>query len=280
MTAIMLDGRALAQSLRDELRVEARFFAARHARAAHLALIAVGEDASAAVFGQQVRRACRAVGVATSWTAFAADVSEAAIRARVAQAGEDATTDGVVVLLPLPPDMRQRVVTEVLAPTKDVDGLGPRNAGNLMLGFPSFVPGTAEAAMTLLRHANIPLRGQHVVVVGRSNIGGKPVALQFLRQDATITVCHSHTRDLAAITRTADILVASVGRPNAINAAMVRPGAVVLDAGINRAASGIVGDVDFASVREVAGWLTPVPGGLGPLTHLMVIRHTLLGPTP
>jgi methylenetetrahydrofolate dehydrogenase (NADP+) / methenyltetrahydrofolate cyclohydrolase len=134
--------------------------------------------------------------------------------------------------------------------------------------------------MALLHHAGVQLRGRHAVVVGRSNVGGKPVALQFLRHDATITMCHSHTRDLADITRTADILFVSTGRTEAITSAMVKPGAVVLDAGINRTSHGIAGDVHFASVSEVAGWLTPAPGGLGPLTHLMVLRHTLLGPTP
>jgi methylenetetrahydrofolate dehydrogenase (NADP+)/methenyltetrahydrofolate cyclohydrolase len=227
-----------------------------------------------------VQRAARAIGVVTSWTAFAPDVAEHEMRAQVAHASDDPAADGVVVLLPLPKGVRQRVVTEVIAPGKDVDGLGPRNAGNLMLGFPSFVPGTAEAALTLLHHSGLPLRGRHAVIVGRSNVGGKPVALQFLRHDATITMCHSHTRDLADITRTADILFVSTGQAEAITGAMVKPGAVVLDAGINRTPQGIAGDVHFPSVCEVAGWLTPVPGGLGPLTHLMVLRHTLLGPTP
>jgi methylenetetrahydrofolate dehydrogenase (NADP+)/methenyltetrahydrofolate cyclohydrolase len=280
MAAQLLDGRARAAELRLELRVRARAFAAEHGRAAHLALLAVGDDQSALLFGQQVTRVCQAVGVAYSVTRYAADVSEAAIRAQVAHAGNDPATDGVVVLLPLPQGVRQRMVTEVLAPAKDVDGLGPRNAGNLMLGFPSFVPGTAEAVMTLLQQTGIELRGKHAVIVGRSNVGGKPVALQLLRHDATITICHSRTPNLAEITRTADILVVSVGRPESITGEMVRPGAIVLDAGINPVPGGIVGDVHAASVREVAGWLSPVPGGLGPLTHLMVIRHTLFGPTP
>lgn len=279
MTAKMLDGRELSRALRADLREEAQRFAHEHGRAAHLALIAAGEDLTAGLFGRQVTRACHEIGVALTWTICAPDVTEAAIRTRVAAASDDPATDGVVVISPLPTGMRQRVVTEVIAPIKDVDGLGPRNAGNLMLGFPSFVPGTAEAIMTLLQHAEIPLRGQHAVIIGRSNVGGKPVALQFLRQDATVTLCHSQTRDLAAITRTADIVVVSVGRPGTIHGEMLRPGAVVLDAGINATEQGIIGDVDFASTRKVAGWLTPVPGGLGPLTHLMVIRHTLMGPT-
>jgi methylenetetrahydrofolate dehydrogenase (NADP+)/methenyltetrahydrofolate cyclohydrolase len=228
MVANLLDGRALAANLRSELRIHARTFTAAHGRAAHLALLAVGDDQNALLFGQQVIKVCRAIGVAYSLTRYAADVSEAAIRAQAAHASADPATDGVVVLLPLPDGVRQRAVTEVLAPAKDVDGLGPRNAGNLMLGFPSFVPGTAEAVMTLLGQTGLTLRGKHAVIVGRSNVGGKPVALQLLRHDATITICHSRTPNLAEITRAADILVVSVGRPRAITAAMVRPGAVVL----------------------------------------------------
>jgi len=178
----------------------------------------------------------------------------------------------------LPAHIRQRIVTDVLRPEKDVDGLGSRNAGNLLLGFPSFIPSTADVILTLLRNAHIPLAGQHAVIVGRSNIGGKPAALVLMQQDATVTICHSYTQDLTSITRSADILVVSMGCPASITAEMVRPGAVVLDAGINAVNGKVVGDVDFASVKEVAGFLTPVPGGLGPLTHLMLIRHTLVGP--
>jgi methylenetetrahydrofolate dehydrogenase (NADP+)/methenyltetrahydrofolate cyclohydrolase len=278
MAAIHLDGRALARDLRQELHQESQSFQSRMGRAAHLALFIAGEDTGATIFGQQVLHACRTIGVATSLTSFDSLVSEVAVRARVAQASDDPTTDGIVILLPLPGTIRQRVITEVIAPSKDVDGLGPRNAGNLLLGYSGFVPGTSEAMLVLLQHANIPLRGKHVVIIGRSHFGGKPAAFQFLRQDATVTICHSHTKELAEITRTADILFVSIGRPYTITSDMVRPGAVVLDAGINRTSHGLVGDVDPA-VESVAGWITPVPGGLGPLTHLMVIRHTLMGPT-
>ncbi|MBA3823082.1 MAG: bifunctional 5,10-methylenetetrahydrofolate dehydrogenase/5,10-methenyltetrahydrofolate cyclohydrolase, partial [Ktedonobacterales bacterium] len=170
MSAQILDGRALARELRTELQRHAADFARERGRAAHLALLAVGEDAGALVFGQQVMRACRAVGVAYSVANFSVGVSEAAIRAQVAHASNDPATDGVVVLLPLPGDVRQRVITEVLAPSKDVDGLGPRNAGNLLLGYPSFVPGTAEAVMALLGHIGYAIRGKHAVIVGRSNV--------------------------------------------------------------------------------------------------------------
>ncbi|MBV9259000.1 MAG: bifunctional 5,10-methylenetetrahydrofolate dehydrogenase/5,10-methenyltetrahydrofolate cyclohydrolase, partial [Ktedonobacteraceae bacterium] len=186
--------------------------------------------------------------------------------------------DGVVLLLPLPSHIRQRIVTDVLRPEKDVDGLGARNAGNLLLGFPSFIPSTADAVLKIVDDADISIAGRNVVVVGRSNIGGKPVALVLMQRDATVTICHSHTEDLATITRSADILVVSVGRPGMVTADMVKPGAVVLDAGINMVDDRVVGDVDSTSVREVASFITPVPGGLGPLTHLTLISHTLLGP--
>jgi methylenetetrahydrofolate dehydrogenase (NADP+)/methenyltetrahydrofolate cyclohydrolase len=205
-------------------------------------------------------------------------MTEEELRAEVVALNADPAIDGVVLLLPLPSHIRQRVVTEVLLPEKDVDGLGPRNAGNLLLGFPNFIPSTADAVLAVLRDANLPIAGRNAVIVGRSNIGGKPTALVLMRQDATVTICHSYTRDLTDITRSADILVVSTGRPGLITADMVKPGAVVLDAGINRVNERVVGDVDLPAVREVASFITPVPGGLGPLTHLTLLRHTLLGP--
>jgi methylenetetrahydrofolate dehydrogenase (NADP+)/methenyltetrahydrofolate cyclohydrolase len=205
------------------------------------------------------------------------ETTEEELRTVVATLDADTSIDGVALLLPFPDHIRQRVVTDVLRPEKDVDGLGARNAGNLMLGFPSFVPSTADVVSLILADASIPVAGKHAVIVGRSNIGGKPTALVLMRQDATVTLCHSQTHDLASITREADVLIVSVGRPAFITADMVRPGAVVLDAGINTVGGGVVGDVE-QRVREVASFLTPVPRGMGPLTHLTLIRHTLHGP--
>ena len=223
-------------------------------------------------------RACGKIGLGCSTLAYPFEVEEEELRAEVATLSKDENNDGVLLLLPLPSHIRQQVVTEVLLPEKDVDGLGPRNAGNLLLGFPSFIPSTADVIITVLQAAGIPIAGRNAVVVGRSNIGGKPTALVLIRHDATVTICHSHTQDLANITRSADILVVSIGRPASITADMVKPGAVVLDAGINPIGGKVVGDVDFEGVKEIASFLTPVPGGLGPLTHLMLIRHTLIGP--
>lgn len=277
MPATIFDSKPLVTRMTDELRSEAARFRRQYQRPAQLAQLVVGHDAAAEVYSRQLVRACRTIGLGCATLAFPFEIEEEELRAEVAVLNDDANTDGVVLLLPLPIHIRQRVVTDVLRPEKDVDGLGSRNAGNLMLGFPSFIPSTADAVLALLQDAGIPVAGRNAVVVGRSNVGGKPIALVLVRNDATVTICHSYTQDLACITRTADILVVSIGRPASITAEMVKPGAVVLDAGINAVDGRVVGDVDFASVKEVASFLTPVPGGLGPLTHLMLIRHTLLG---
>ena len=278
MPATIFDSKPLVTRMTDELQSEAARFRRQHQRPARLAQLVAGHDAAAEVYSRQLVRTCRRIGLDCVTLAFPFEIEEEELRAEVAVLNDDANTDGVVLLLPLPVHIRQRVVTDVLRPEKDVDGLGSRNAGNLMLGFPSFIPSTADAVLTLLQDASIPVAGRNAVIVGRSNVGGKPIALVLIRKDATVTICHSYTQDLASITRTADILVVSIGRPASITAEMVKPGAVVLDAGINALDGKVVGDVDFASVREVASFLTPVPGGLGPLTHLMLIRHTLLGP--
>lgn len=278
MTAIIFDSKPLVTRMTDELRNEAAQFRRQHHRSARIAQVVVGHDAAAEVYSRQLVRSCRIIGLGCATLAYPFEIEEEELRAEVATLSEDPNTDGVVLLLPLPSHIRQRIVTDVLLPEKDIDGLGPRNAGNLLLGFPSFIPSTADVVLTVLQDATIPIAGRNAVVVGRSNIGGKPVALTLMRQDATVTICHSHTQDLANITRNADILVVSTGRPASITGDMVKPGAVVLDAGINASGGKVVGDVDFNSVKEVASFLTPVPGGLGPLTHLMLIRHALLGP--
>jgi methylenetetrahydrofolate dehydrogenase (NADP+)/methenyltetrahydrofolate cyclohydrolase len=279
MGAILLDGRSLAARLRAELAEKARSVAAARGRRISLALIIAGENASALLYGEQVQRSCARAGVDCALLRLPGETSEADLRDHVTALGRDPAVDGVALLLPLPAHVRQRIVTEALPPEKDVDGLGPANAGRLMLGFPSFVASTADAALELLRSANLPIRGLDAVVVGRSNVGGKPAALLLLREGATITLCHTRTPNLAAITRQADLLFVSAGRPGLITGEMLKPGAIVLDAGLNVVENRLVGDVDFDSAREVAGYLTPAPGGLGPLTNLLLIRHTVVGPT-
>jgi methylenetetrahydrofolate dehydrogenase (NADP+)/methenyltetrahydrofolate cyclohydrolase len=278
MAATIFDSKPLVARMTGELQSEAAQFRKQHRRSPRLAQIIVGHDGAAELYSRQLVRACRTIGLGCATLAYPFEVEEEELREEVAVLSSDGNTDGVLILLPLPSHIRQQVVTEVLQPEKDIDGLGPRNAGNLLLGFPSFIPSTADVILTVLQYANVTISGRNAVVVGRSNIGGKPTALVLIRQDATVTICHSHTQDLASITRSADILVVSIGRPASITADMIKPGAVVLDAGINPVGGKVVGDVDYEGVKEVASFLTPVPGGLGPLTHLMLIRHTLLGP--
>jgi methylenetetrahydrofolate dehydrogenase (NADP+) / methenyltetrahydrofolate cyclohydrolase len=278
MSATIYDSKPLVAQMTAELQSEAAQFRKHRHRPARLAQIVVGHDAAAEVYSRQLVRACRTIGLGCITLAYPFETEEEELRAEVSALSDDANIDGVVLLLPLPSHIRQQVVTEVLHPEKDVDGLGPRNAGNLLLGFPSFIPSTADVILTVLQDAGIPTAGRNAVIVGRSNIGGKPTALVLMRKDATVTICHSYTQDLASITRSADILVVSIGRPASITADMVKPGAVVIDAGINPIDGKVVGDIDFENVKEVASFLTPVPGGLGPLTHLMLIRHTLIGP--
>ena len=278
MAATIFDSKPLVARMTAELQSEAARFRKQHHRSARLAQIIAGHDGAAEVYSRQLVRACGKIGLGCATLVYPFEVEEEELRAEVATLSKDENNDGVLLLLPLPSHIRQQVVTEVLLPEKDVDGLGPRNAGNLLLGFPSFIPSTADVILTVLQDAGIPIAGRDAVVVGRSNIGGKPTALVLIRYDATVTICHSHTHDLASITRSADILVVSIGRPSCITADMVKPGAVVFDAGINPIDGKVVGDVDFESVKEIASFITPVPGGLGPLTHLMLIRHTLVGP--
>lgn len=278
MSAHIFDSKPLAMRMKEELQGEAGRFRRQHSRPAKLAQIIVGHDGAAEVYSRQLAHACERIGLDCATLAYPFEMEEQALRAEVAALSNDADIDGVVLLLPLPSHIRQRIVTDVLNPEKDVDGLGSRNAGNLLLGFPSFIPSTADVILTVLEHEGIPIAGRNAVIIGRSNIGGKPTALVLMRKDATVTICHSHTQDLADITRSADILVVSIGRPAIITADMVKPGAVVLDAGINPIDGKVVGDIDFEHVKEVASFLTPVPGGLGPLTHLTLIQHTLIGP--
>lgn len=278
MAATLLDGRALGARIRAGLKEKAQEYQRAHGHLARLSLVLAGAHPAARLYSDQVARSCAEIGLECITHTYPSNITGEALRAAVAELSANPSLCGLVVLLPLPEHIRQRTITEVISPDKDVDGLGPRNAGNMMLGFPSFIPSTASAVRELLGAANIQLAGQHAVVVGRSNVGGKPIALLMLHEGATITICHKYTPNLGEITRQADILVVSIGQPRLITAEMVKPGAIVFDAGINDVEGHIVGDVDAAGVRAVASAITPVPGGLGPLTNLMLIRHTLVGP--
>jgi len=240
-----------------------------------LATVLVGDDPASHVYVTKKHEAADAAGIESRDHRLPASTPEEDVLALLEELNDDDSVDGILVQLPLPPGMDEARVTESVLPVKDVDGFHPVNQGHLLLDKPLHVPATAAGCMELLREHGVPLEGRDAVVVGRSQIVGKPMSLLLLAANATVTICHSRTADLAAHTRRADVLVAAVGRPSLISPAMVKPGAAVVDVGITRAEHGLVGDVD-PQVAEVAGWLTPVPGGVGPMTIAMLLRSTLL----
>ena len=275
MTARIIDGKAHAAALRAELKTVAENLAKRGIRAG-LAVVIVGDNPASRTYVRNKVRACEEAGVLSQEHVFPAEVSEGVILARVSELNSDPRIDGVLVQLPLPAHIDAARVLAAVAPEKDVDGFHVHSAGALLIGAPHFVPCTPAGIMYLLEKENIPIAGRHAVVLGRSNIVGKPVALLLLQKDATVTICHSKTPDLATHTRNADILVAAVGRLNLVGASMVKPGACVIDVGTNRTPEGkLRGDVDFEAVKEVAGSITPVPGGVGPMTVAMLVANAL-----
>jgi len=275
MTASILDGKAISERLRAQYRGQVAELAARGKRPG-LAVVLVGENPASQVYVRNKVAACEAAGLYSDNIVLPADTPQAQVVARIQALNADPRVHGILVQLPLPPHIDEAAVLASISAAKDVDGFHIDNVGALAQGNPRFVPCTPKGVMVLLQEAGISLRGQEAVVLGRSNIVGKPMARLLLAADATVTVCHSRTRDLAFHTRRADILVAAIGRPNMVTADMVKPGAVVIDVGINRLPNGkLCGDVDFASVREVASWLTPVPGGVGPMTIAMLLANTL-----
>lgn len=281
MSARLIDGNALARSIRDDVARRVAALAARPACAGGpvvpgLAVVLVGEDAASAVYVRNKVKDCGEVGIASTLDRLPADTSEATLLARIAELNADTKVHGILVQLPLPQHIDAHRVIEAISPAKDADGFHVGNVGQLVVGRPLFRPCTPYGVMRMLEHAGTRLDGAEAVVIGRSNIVGKPQALMLLAAGATVTICHSRTKDLAAHTRRADVLVAAVGRPNLVTADMVKPGATVIDVGMNRDADGkLCGDVDFAGVREVAGAITPVPGGVGPMTRAMLLVNTL-----
>jgi methylenetetrahydrofolate dehydrogenase (NADP+)/methenyltetrahydrofolate cyclohydrolase len=241
-----------------------------------LAVILVGEDPASAVYVRNKVKACEAHGLHSVFEKYEADLTEAALLDRIRTLNADPSIHGILVQMPLPRHIDPHLVIQTIAVHKDVDGFSTLSAGELMSGLPGFRPCTPYGCMKLIESTGIDIRGKHAVVIGRSNTVGKPMALLLLQAHATVTVCHSATPDLALHTRQADILVAAVGRRHTVTAPMVKPGAVVIDVGINRTAEGkLQGDVDFDGVREVAGWITPVPGGVGPMTITMLLVNTV-----
>ena len=275
MTAQILDGNALSTVLREELAVRAAALKARGIVPC-LAVILVGEDPASAVYVRNKVAGCEKTGLRSIKDVYPAAVDPAVVLARIAELNADPAVHGILVQLPLPKQFDADVVLEAIAPEKDVDGFHAENVGALMQGNPRFIPCTPYGVMKMLERGNVVLKGAEAVIVGRSNIVGKPMAMLLLAKSCTVTVCHSQSKDLAFHTRRADILVAAVGRAKMITGDMIKPGATVIDVGINRTAEGkLCGDVDFDSAKEVAGLITPVPGGVGPMTITMLLTNTL-----
>jgi methylenetetrahydrofolate dehydrogenase (NADP+)/methenyltetrahydrofolate cyclohydrolase len=279
MPAQLLDGNALARQIRRELTVEVADFIENNGVVPTLAAVLVGEDAASQVYVRNKRRDCEEVGIQSQLHKLPSSTSQNELLTLIAKLNRDETVHGILVQLPLPPQIDTRMVLEAVSANKDVDAFHPENVGLVVQGRPRFLPCTPAAVQQILLRNNVPIAGQHVVVVGRSDIVGKPLAIMLAQKgdgaDATVTLCHSRTRDLAAVTRQADILVAAIGKAKFITGDMIRPGATVIDVGINRTDAGLVGDVDFDAALPVAGRLTPVPGGIGPLTRVMLLVNTL-----
>lgn len=274
--AFLIDGKETARAVRGEIRDAVAAFTKESGVIPGLAVVIVGDDPASRVYVRNKHRACEEVGIRSDVHALPADTSEAELLTLVAGLNADPTVNGILVQLPLPKHLDEEKVILAIDPAKDVDAFHPVNVGKIMIGNFTFAPCTPAGVMELLRHYNIPVAGKHCVIIGRSNIVGKPQAMLMLRENATVTVCHSRTVGLGDITRTADILVAAVGHPGFVTADMVRDGAVVIDVGINRTAEGkLCGDVDFAAVSEKASYITPVPGGVGPMTITMLLKNTL-----
>ncbi|WP_332748309.1 bifunctional methylenetetrahydrofolate dehydrogenase/methenyltetrahydrofolate cyclohydrolase FolD [Hydrogenophaga sp.] len=275
MTAQLIDGNALSRQLRADVTARVTALKARGITPG-LAVILVGENAASQVYVRNKVKACEDTGMHSVLERWPATMTEAALLARVDALNADPTIHGILVQLPLPAHIEAQKVIEAISPAKDVDGFHIASAGALMTGMPGFWPCTPYGCMKMLESIGYELKGKHAVVIGRSNIVGKPMALMLLQQNATVTICHSGTPDLKAMTLQADVIVAAVGKRNVLTADMVKPGAVVIDVGMNRNDEGkLCGDVDFEGVRQVAGWITPVPGGVGPMTITMLMVNTL-----
>jgi methylenetetrahydrofolate dehydrogenase (NADP+)/methenyltetrahydrofolate cyclohydrolase len=275
MAAQILDGKALAAATRAALKQKVEALVQRGVRPG-LTVIIAGDDPASKVYVRNKTLAAEEIGVRSQLIEYKKDVSETELLQRVAALNADRAVHGILVQLPLPKHIDGARVLESIAPEKDVDGFHEANLGALMAGRTGVVPCTPLGCMRLIEHAGVQIAGRHAVVVGRSNIVGKPVAHLLLQRDATVTICHSKSKDLKAITKQADILVAAVGRAKLVTAEMVKPGACVIDVGINRLPDGkLAGDVDYEAVKEVAGWITPVPGGVGPMTIAMLLENCI-----
>lgn len=276
---ILLDGKNTAQSIRSELKVEVSEIAAAQGRAPGLAVILVGLDPASQVYVRNKERACAEVGIASFPHHLPASTTQAELEALIARLNADVLVDGILLQLPVPGGLDSRALLERIAPDKDVDGFHPQNMGRLAQGLPGFAPCTPAGVIELLRRYDLPTQGKHAVVVGRSNIVGRPLSIMLSQPgrfgDATVTLCHSRTPDLTEQCRRADFVFAAIGKPKFVTCDMVKPGAVVVDVGINRVEAGLVGDCDFEYLCATASAMTPVPGGIGPMTIAMLLKNTV-----
>jgi methylenetetrahydrofolate dehydrogenase (NADP+)/methenyltetrahydrofolate cyclohydrolase len=274
-TARLLEGGPIAAEIRAAVAEDVVAFGAMYGRPPGLAVVIVGRDAPSTVYLEQILRGCAKVGIDGRFVELEGEATESTVTSAIRALNDDHSVDGIIVQMPLPPTIRLRTVIDAIDPSKDIDGIHPLNAGLLRLGYDGFLPATAHAAVEILRRSGIEIAGAEAVVVGRSAVVGMPAAFLLVREDATVTVCHRRTRDLAAHVRRADIVVIAAGRPGLITGDMLKPGAVVVDVGINVVDGHIVGDVEFQSARRVAGAITPVPGGVGPLTNALLLTHLI-----
>ena len=274
MAAQIIDGKAISERLREDMKAEVAAMSEKGMKPC-LAVIIVGDDPASKVYVRNKERACRQLGMDSILLRLPETTSQEELIRRVDELNADKSVNGILVQLPLPGTIDEGEVLRRISPEKDVDGFHAVNAGRLMQGERGIVACTPAGCLDLIRTTGVSIEGAEAVVVGRSNIVGKPMAMLLLQNNATVTICHSRTKNLAEVTRRADILVAAVGRPRMITGDMIKPGAVVIDVGINRVDGRLVGDVDFDSACEVAGWITPVPGGVGPMTITELMRNTI-----
>ena len=274
--AKLIDGKAVSAQVKEQVRIETAALMEKHGIQPGLAVVIVGSDPASRVYVNNKKKACEAVGFKSYEYALPEETTQEELLALVEKLNADPAVNGILVQLPVPKQIDDKAIINAISPAKDVDAFHPENVGRIMIGEYSFLPCTPAGAMELIDSTGVEVSGKNCVVIGRSNIVGKPMAMLLLHRNGTVTICHSRTKDLAAVTREADILVAAVGKPNFVTADMVKEGAVVIDVGINRLDNGkLCGDVDFAAVEPKAGWITPVPGGVGPMTIAMLMRNTL-----
>ena len=274
-TARLLEGGPIAEEIRRAVAEDVATFRATRGRAPGLRVVIVGRDAPSTVYLERILRGSAKAGIDAGFVELEGEATEASVAAAVRALNDDPIVDGVIVQMPLPATIRLRAVVDAIDPAKDIDGIHPLNAGLLRLGYDAFLPATAHAAVEILRRSGIEIEGRDAVVIGRSAVVGMPVAFMLVREDATVTVCHSRTTDLAGKVARADIVVVAAGRPGLVTGDMLKPGAVVVDVGFNVVDGRIVGDVDFESAARVASAITPVPGGVGPLTNAILLTHLI-----